>query len=218
MDIVERLRVEEEETLLHIEDELRNEMAYISDGKISYSVAESAQFIRKALKAAFPSITFSVRSSSYSGGGHVTVSWFDGPTSKAVEEVCKSFEGSTFDGMQDLRTYHDHVVNGKRVHYGNDSTSCNRRLSPAFVQRVVDAYYEAYPKDRRPRPEVKVQATYDGKEQGYVDLYHEMRDDIMPLCYETDEKELPELRIGLYRGVLRVLHEGMEADKPVILK
>ena len=48
---------------------------------------ETAKLIRAALKESFPSIKFSVKSSSYAGGASINVSYVDGPTQKEVESV-----------------------------------------------------------------------------------------------------------------------------------
>ena len=44
------------------------------------TAAETAKLIRKALKASFPGVKFSVRSKSYSMGASVNVSYIDGPS------------------------------------------------------------------------------------------------------------------------------------------
>ena len=180
-----------------------------SDGTKNYTVAESAKFIREALKQAFPGIKFSVTSSNYSGGGSVTVQWTDGPTSAAVERVCYDFEGASFDGMQDLKTYHDRIVNGEKVHYGNDWTSCNRRFSKAFLEKVIDAYCARY---RAERPEIKVSRDEKGQEYASIDTRHPLHDDIMPLASDTDARELETLRVGIVHGRLAVLREEPEAE------
>lgn len=72
------------------------------------STTEVAKLIRKRLKAAFPATTFSVRSSTYSMGSSIRVSWIDGPTQGMVEKITNQYRGSTFDGMLDLKGYQDH--------------------------------------------------------------------------------------------------------------
>ena len=67
---------------------------------------ETAKKVRKALKAAFPGIKFSVRSSTYTGGSSLRVSWVDGPRNKEVQEVTSKYKSSTFDGMTDMKTTH----------------------------------------------------------------------------------------------------------------
>lgn len=70
------------------------------------SCAATAKLVRVALKKAFPKTKFSVRSSTYSMGASIDVSWTDGPCAKAVEPVAKQFSGAAFDGMIDLKTSH----------------------------------------------------------------------------------------------------------------
>lgn len=55
-------------------------------------IALKAQEIRRELKKAFPNTKFSVRSSNYSGGGSVTVSWTDFPTVERVQEITKKYQ------------------------------------------------------------------------------------------------------------------------------
>ena len=69
-----------------------------------YTVTETAKLIRPILAKHFPGVKFSVRSSSYSGGASIDVSWTDGPRSSTVDEFIKGFEGRSFDGMNDLAT------------------------------------------------------------------------------------------------------------------
>jgi hypothetical protein len=66
------------------------------------SCAETAKLIRAQLKAKFPGIKFSVKSSVYAGGASIDVAWVDGPTGKMVDAIVKPFEGRGFDGMIDL--------------------------------------------------------------------------------------------------------------------
>lgn len=81
------------------------------DGTLHLSCAETAKLVRKALKLAFPGTKFSVRSSSYSMGASISVSWTDGPTQSAVNKVIGVYAGANFDGMIDLKTYNDHWLN-----------------------------------------------------------------------------------------------------------
>lgn len=70
--------------------------------------AESAKLLRKALKAEFPGVKFSVRSETYAGGASINVGWLDGPTERQVDGVLYRFRGADFDGMIDLQTYRRH--------------------------------------------------------------------------------------------------------------
>lgn len=72
------------------------------------SCADTAKLVRKALKEAFPGQKFSVRSSTYSMGASINVSWTDGPQTADVDKVIGCFAGSGFDGMIDLKTSKSH--------------------------------------------------------------------------------------------------------------
>lgn len=97
------------------------------------SVAQTAVMVRAALKGAFPGIKFSVRSKSYSGGASIDISWTDGPNTSAVDRVAKMYEGATFDGMIDLKSYHDTVLVGpdgpRTVSFGADFVFSHREVS-----------------------------------------------------------------------------------------
>ena len=93
------------------------------------SCTDTAKLVRKALKKNFPNVKFSVRSSSYSGGASIDVSWTDGPVSQRVDKVIKPFAGSTFDGMIDLKSYVDSEYEGKPVHFAADYVFSQRDIS-----------------------------------------------------------------------------------------
>lgn len=98
------------------------------------SCAETASYLRAALKAAFPTVKFSVRSKTYSGGASISVGWTDGPSAKTVEPVAQRFAGATFDGMIDLKSHHDSTLtlpdgSTKRVSFGADFVFTNRSIS-----------------------------------------------------------------------------------------
>src|SRR5439155_8015255 len=92
------------------------------------SAAETAKYVREALKRNFPGVKFSVRSKTYSGGASIDIAWIDGPNTAAVDPIAQRFSGADFDGMQDLKTYHDSVLvseSGPRtVHFGADFIFC----------------------------------------------------------------------------------------------
>lgn len=71
-------------------------------------VAETARLMRKALKDAFPSTKFSVRSSSYAGGASIRVRWCDGPSTKRVEAISGQYQGAGFDGSIDMKYHVEH--------------------------------------------------------------------------------------------------------------
>jgi hypothetical protein len=102
------------------------------------SVTDTAKLLRGALKAAFPKVTFSVRSSKYAGGASIDVGWTDGPTEAQVKAVTELYRGATFDGMQDLKEYHSTLLGApdgsvREVHFGADFIFTNRTASPELT-------------------------------------------------------------------------------------
>jgi hypothetical protein len=66
--------------------------------------------IRTDLKHSFPGIKFSVRSSSYSGGGSIDVRWTDGPTRDRVRGIIGRYQDRGFDGSIDLEYHIEHFL------------------------------------------------------------------------------------------------------------
>ncbi len=97
--------------------------------KTYLSCAETAKLLRAELKVKFPKQKFSVRSDTYAGGASIRVHWTDGVALDKVDPVAKKFAGATFDGMIDLKEYHDSIYNGKTVHFGADFIFTERKIS-----------------------------------------------------------------------------------------
>ena len=112
------------------------------------STADTAKLIRREVKHYFPNVKFSVRSHLYLGGSSINVSWTDGPTSSEVDVIVKRFQGASFDGQIDLKSYHNSfvVLEGStlpiEVHYGADFVFTNRDLSPEFKAELVKKFEE----------------------------------------------------------------------------
>jgi hypothetical protein len=109
------------------------------------SCADTAKEVRKALKAEFPGVRFSVRSHTYSGGASIDVSWRDGPTYGSVNAVCQRFAGASFDGMIDLKTTHTTLVMNpdgtpEEVRYASDYVFAHRYITPEFRAQVTAEY------------------------------------------------------------------------------
>jgi len=66
-----------------------------------FSCAETAKLVRQSLKEAYAGVKLSVRSSTYSGGASIDVSWIDGPNAAQVESITKGFRAAYFDGSID---------------------------------------------------------------------------------------------------------------------
>lgn len=94
-----------------------------NDGSVEvyYSCAETAKLIRQVLKEKFAGVKFSVRSDSYSGGASIRVKYNDANVAERdVESYAKFFEGASFDGMIDLKSYKSVDYNGKKTNWGAD--------------------------------------------------------------------------------------------------
>ncbi len=112
------------------------------------SVTDTAKLIRKALKNRFPDVKFSVRSDSYAGGASIRVRWTDGPFVKDVEAVAKKFEGASFDGMIDLKSYHTSLLADddgavREVSFGADYVFCDRDLSAEYRAQIEQIIADA---------------------------------------------------------------------------
>jgi hypothetical protein len=101
----------------------------------SYSTKETAQFIRQALKSAFPGVTFSVRTAYASCYSATGIRWTDGPTESEVRLVTSRFESQSFDGMTDATRYHDQICDGERVSF-QGWINLHRNISPALMARA----------------------------------------------------------------------------------
>jgi len=120
--------------------ELERVRATMSDYEYM-SCAETAKLVRVALKAAFPGQKFSVRSSTYSMGASIDVSWVDGPTEAEVKRITGYYEGSWFNSSEDLKEYKPAVKlpDGRRVKFGADSVSLHRNYSVELCLRAANA-------------------------------------------------------------------------------
>lgn len=67
--------------------------------------SQAAKQIKSELKAAFPSVKFSVKSDSFAGGDAVRIRYEDGPTTKQVDEIVGKFQEGSFNGMEDIYEY-----------------------------------------------------------------------------------------------------------------
>jgi hypothetical protein len=168
-------------------------------------VAETAKYIRAALKEAFPKIKFSVRSHSYSGGASIRVDWTDGPTEAMVRSVTGQFSGATFDAMTDYKDYHDSEFNGETVHWGADYVFTEREYSEAFLQHVLDFFaLQRYSWDgAEPNFKIKTSKWREGKKE-HVRCWIEAnpysyygnpsaQEVINKICSQIDGDRLPEL-------------------------
>lgn len=118
------------------------------------SCSDTAKLVRQALKESFPGVKFGVRSSTYSGGASMSVSWIDGPNVAQVEAVTNGYQGSYFDGSIDYKGSVYHMLDGERVSFGADSIHCSREYSDATIQAAIDRIYRRYFESGADKPTV----------------------------------------------------------------
>lgn len=106
--------------------------------------AETAKIVRQILKESFHNTKFSVRGKCYAGGASINIHWTDGASNEDVCAIAKQFEGASFDGMCDLKTYNRHEFNGRQLHLGADYVFTSRHYSDAAIQAVIDSIYTEY--------------------------------------------------------------------------
>lgn len=121
------------------------------------SVTDTAKIVRQELKKHFPGVQFSVRSSSYSMGASIDISWTDGPITKAVEAITGQFEGSSFDSMQDMKISRRSTWEGREVRWGSDYVTPTRKYSKQFYRQIAERICKEY---SVPIPEIK-QSSYE---------------------------------------------------------
>ncbi|PCJ68254.1 MAG: hypothetical protein COA62_15945 [Rhodobiaceae bacterium] len=95
--------------------------------------ADTAKIVRQTLRESFPGEKFSVRSHTYAGDASIRVTWTDGPCARDVEGVTKRLEGARFDGMDDLKTFKHHEVDGERVLFGANFIFTDREISDEMI-------------------------------------------------------------------------------------
>jgi hypothetical protein len=166
------------------------------------SLTDTAKHIRGALKLAYPTVKFSVRSKSYSGGSSIDVSWTDGPVSSDVEKVIKPFSGASFDGMTDLKTSHTSEYQGEKVRWGTDYVFASRTLSADFLRKIACKVAATY---HVPVLEVRENGSCPFFPDtgpvipgtGHMNYGHDacVRDVIMHTAYETSALEKPRIRL-----------------------
>lgn len=98
------------------------------------TAATAAKEIRKELKAKFPTVKFTVKSKSYSGGNSINITWFNGVTESDVNEITSKYEMGHFDGMTDMYEYSNSRDDLPQVKY----LFLNRNYTQEVMQSVVD--------------------------------------------------------------------------------
>jgi len=97
-------------------------------------VAQASQQIRKILKKEFPKTKFSVKSSNYSMGDSINISWVDGVAERKVEKLINYFQYGEFNGMEDIYEYTNRREDIPQTKY----LFCDRKISDEFYFLKLD--------------------------------------------------------------------------------
>lgn len=96
--------------------------------------AEAAKAIRAELKLAFPGIKFSVKSSNFSMGNAVDITYLDGVFRKRVEEITDKYQYSSFNAMEDMSEITNRRDDIPQAKYVN----VNRRMSEELRAKITE--------------------------------------------------------------------------------
>jgi hypothetical protein len=97
-------------------------------------VAQASQQIKKILKKEFPKTKFSVKSSNYSMGDSINISWIDGVAERKVEKLICRYQYGNFNGMEDIYEYTNRREDIPQTKY----LFCNRKISDEFYFLKLD--------------------------------------------------------------------------------
>ena len=96
--------------------------------------AQAAAQIREILKKEFPKTKFSVKSSNYSMGDSINVSWTDGVAEEKVKKLIGHYQYGDFNGMDDIYEYTNRREDIPQTKY----LFCNRKISNEFYFLKLD--------------------------------------------------------------------------------
>lgn len=165
------------------------------------SLKETANMIRETLKIEFPGIKFSVRSSSFSNGTAVDVKWVDGPTTSEVDAVVGFYQGSTFDGMNDLSSSVTHTTEaGEEIHYGAKFVQCRRDYSAEFLTHMMNYVTSTYAFTDNPQFELVAATEYCSAYVKANNTTARFGNDwaenfFQKICYKTSASNLPTIPV-----------------------
>lgn len=174
-------------------------------GKRYCGLIVAANNVRTELKAAFPGVKFSVRTSRFAGGDDLRVEWTDGPTEKQVNEIISKYAAGSFDGMIDLYTYDNDEFN--KLYGSAKYVSASRSYSESFLTKIAQIVIAEYGKNVEVKVYKSGTAYFESEEvvSGGNDIYYwNMENVAYRKASETAESELE-------AAMQAVLNEKIEA-------
>ena len=116
-------------------------------GKAS-SHAAAAAAIKAELSQKYPHIKFSVKSSSFSMGSSVTVSWEDGCTTKEVEKIIGKYQYGHFNGMEDIyesSNRRDDIPQAKYVSTSRSMSAASSEILKPIAEKLFSTFEHEKP-------------------------------------------------------------------------
>ena len=144
---------------------------------------EVAKVLRSHLKAAFPGARISVRCGTGTAYSWLRVAWTDGPTERAVKEVCEPWHGSRFNGMTDgydqcepLMVALEPGALPVSVSPAVDGINYDRKFSPDTERRALELLSEHYGRPitvhEHSLPVTEIDGQHIGGGTGWTQLNH----------------------------------------------
>ncbi len=106
------------------------------------SAANCATAIREELKKHFPNIKFAVKSSNFSMGDSVHISWNDGPTEKQVQEFTNKYQYGSFNGMEDIYEYTNTREDIPQSKYVQQHRTISDYIHAVVIDKLTTIYSE----------------------------------------------------------------------------
>lgn len=106
------------------------------------TVKETAAALRKALKAAFPGVKFSVVMSRGTAYGWMSCSWTDGPRTEDVNAICAMHTDRSWNGMTDSYDSTNGAAvteNGQVITFSCCGINTHRHISDAAIAWASEA-------------------------------------------------------------------------------
>jgi len=116
--------------------------AELKNNPTKSSAANAASAIREELKKHFPNIKFSVKSSNFSMGDSVSISWTDGPTAEQVKKYSDKYQYGHFDGMTDMYESTNRRNDIPQTKYVSENRTISEESQKAVVEQLTPLYKE----------------------------------------------------------------------------
>lgn len=108
------------------------------EGKRLTPAARASKMIKENLKNKFPGVKFSVKSSNFSMGDSVSVSWVNGPTEKEIKDIINIYQYGSFNSYEDMYENTNRREDIPQTKY----VSTSREISEDLKKMFSDIYQE----------------------------------------------------------------------------